>query len=103
MSSRGAQRGRRARGGDDAVRDAAAARARQCYIHRFPHRCGAEIAFKITDLFGRRTHHANVVRFVFLARLVSVAKRRLAFKIASFSRVFLMRFLDMSVCLWTHV
>ena len=35
--------------------------------------------------------------------LVSVAKRSLAFKIAGFSRLLLKHFLDMSVCLWTHV
>jgi len=35
--------------------------------------------------------------------LVSVAKRILSFKIAGFSRFFSNRFLDMSVCLWTHV
>ena len=38
-----------------------------------------------------------------LARLVSVAKRSLSFKIAGFSWFFLKRFLDMSVCLWAHV
>src|ERR1700682_2548505 len=37
------------------------------------------------------------------AELVSVAKRSLAFKIAGFSRLLLKHFLDMSVCLWTHV
>lgn len=40
---------------------------------------------------------------VIASRLVSVAKRSLSFKIADFSQFFLLHFLDMSVCLWTHV
>ena len=34
--------------------------------------------------------------------LVSVAKRSLPFKIAGFSQFFLLHFLEMPVCLWTH-
>jgi hypothetical protein len=35
--------------------------------------------------------------------LVSVANRSLSFKIEGFSQFFLLHFLEMSVCLWTHI
>jgi uncharacterized protein (TIGR02246 family) len=37
-----------------------------------PHQCGDRDCFKITDLFERRTRHANVFRFIFLTSRVSL-------------------------------
>jgi hypothetical protein len=64
---------------------------------------------KSSRLFGRndldKAKAADARKFGadISASLVSVAKRSSPFKIAGFSQFFLLHFLEMSVCLWTHV